>query len=435
MQSNKISISKEANRNYLAKIFKIENIRKHENADRLQIVTVDFNNVITGLEANKGDVYIYFPVESCLNHEFLSHTNSFRDKELNKDKEQVGFFEKNGRIRTLKLRGERSCGYIIPISEINRYFLINMEECINQEFDSINNIVLCKKYVVSRSQSSHLNKGKKGKKPRVSRIVDGQIHLHVDTANLRKNAYKIKPEDHINISYKYHGTSFWVSNTLVKRKLNLIAKLLRFLSVKIKETEHGICYGSRRVIKNEYETQRINDFYSGDLWTKIKDDIQDKVPKGFTVYGECVGFTSTGAAIQKGYDYGCEQGKNKILIYRITYTNKDGIVFNLSTEQMIEYCKHYDLSYVHQLYSGMARDLFDSEKEEEGWTEQLIGLLVEKYTDKQCFICKNKVPEEGFVLRKEKLFEFGSYKLKSFKFLELETKMLDEGVENMEDDQ
>jgi hypothetical protein len=33
------------------------------------------------------------------------------------------------------------------------------------------------------------------------------------------------------------------------------------------------------------------------------------------------------------------------------------------------------------------------------------------------------------------LFTFETYKLKSFKFLELETKMLDDGVENIEDNQ
>lgn len=433
MKHKPISKSKDCNNNYLAKIFKIKSTRKHDNADRLQIITIDFNNVITGLDARENNIYVYFPVESCLNENFLSYTNSYRDKQLNQNKEKAGFFEKNGRVRAVKLRGEKSCGYIVPVKDINDCFGVTLDGYINEEFDTINNIILCKKYIIPVKQIS--NSKKIGKKPRISRIVDGQIHLHIDTGNLRKNAYKIKPNDYINISYKYHGTSFWVSNVLAKKKLNILDKILKFLGVKIKEEVYDIFYGSRKVVKNEYETQNTNDFYSGDLWEKIKDKIKDKVPKGFTIYGECAGFTSTGASIQKNYDYGCEQGTNKILIYRVTFTNRDGIVFNLSTQQMIEYCNHYDLPYVHQIYSGYAKGLMHFVGDDNEWAGIFIKFLEDKYTEKQCFICKNKVPEEGIVVRKESLLHFESYKLKSFKFLELETKMLDDGVENIEDNQ
>jgi hypothetical protein len=48
-------------------------------------------------------------------------------------------------------------------------------------------------------------------------------------------------------------------------------------------------------------------------------------------------------------------------------------------------------------------------------------------------MCSNKLPEEGVVLRKEsELFE--AYKLKSDSFLERETKGLDSGEVNIEDD-
>ncbi len=47
-------------------------------------------------------------------------------------------------------------------------------------------------------------------------------------------------------------------------------------------------------------------------------------------------------------------------------------------------------------------------------------------------MCAAQVPEEGIVLRKETLFAFESYKLKSFRFLERETKLLDAGTEDLE---
>ena len=50
------------------------------------------------------------------------------DKELNKDPEATpGFFEKNGRVKTVKLRGEYSTGYITPLSSV--------EEFIGQEIE------------------------------------------------------------------------------------------------------------------------------------------------------------------------------------------------------------------------------------------------------------------------------------------------------------
>ena len=49
-------------------------------------------------------------------------------------------------------------------------------------------------------------------------------------------------------------------------------------------------------------------------------------------------------------------------------------------------------------------------------------------------MCENKVPEEGVVLRKESLFHCESYKLKSFAFLEAESKELDKGEKNIEDE-
>ena len=47
-------------------------------------------------------------------------------------------------------------------------------------------------------------------------------------------------------------------------------------------------------------------------------------------------------------------------------------------------------------------------------------------------MCNNKVPEEGIVVRKESLFSCDSYKLKSFRFLEFETKQLDKGESDIE---
>ena len=70
----------------------------------------------------------------------------------------------------------------------------------------------------------------------------------------------------------------------------------------------------------------------------------------------------------------------------------------------------------------------------EDWHRSLISRLEKDFNEKLCFMCENKVPEEGVVLRKESLFHCESYKLKSFAFLEAESKELDKGEKNIEDE-
>lgn len=107
--------------NYLAKVVSLKGLRKHSNADRLQCVAIDGNNVITGANLKDGDIVVYFPLECQINKEYLSFSNSFEDKELNADTNIKSFFPSTGRVRCLKLRNEPSEGYIVPIESIHSW--------------------------------------------------------------------------------------------------------------------------------------------------------------------------------------------------------------------------------------------------------------------------------------------------------------------------
>jgi len=428
-----ITKSEKHNPNYLAKVVEIKELRKHSNADRLQMTSINFQDVILGINAQVGDIYVFFPIECEISDKLLSYTNSYRHGHLNKDVNTLGFFEDNGRVRAVKLRGERSMGYMIPLDEVNKCYNSKTpisEYEVGEEFDMIDDEVIMKKYQI---EVKNVAQARLGKKPRISRLVEGQVHLHVDTENLRNCVYEIKPDDQISITYKLHGTSFWVSNVLVKRKLNLIEKALKALRFKIQETEYDFVYGSRKVVKNEYETQDKQDFYGYDLWCDIKDELKDSLPKGYTIYGECVGYTKNGAMIQSGYDYGCDQGQKKIYVYRITITNEDGLVYNLTTNETKEFCERNNLNYVPLFFIGKVNELVGDETiQEENWYTRLVKYLELEYTDKDCFLCKNKVPEEGIVVRKDFAHQFTAYKLKGFRFLEFETSELDKGVVDLE---
>ena len=423
-----ISISEKANNNYLAKVVEIKELRKHSNADRLQMTSINFQDVILGMNAKVGDLYVFFPIECEISDKLLSYTNSYRHGHLNKDVNTLGFFEDNGRVRAVKLRGERSMGYMIPLKEVADCYDSDIVDFPTEtEFDMIGDEVIMKKYQI---EVKNVPQARLGKKPRISRLVEGQVHLHVDTENLRNCVYEIKPDDQISITYKLHGTSFWVSNVLVKRKLNLIEKVLKALRFKIQETEYDFVYGSRKVVKNEYETQDKQDFYGYDLWCDIKDELKDSLPKGYTVYGECVGYTKNGAMIQSGYDYGCDQGQKKIYVYRITITNEDGLVYNLTTNETKEFCERNNLNYVPLFFIGKASEITGNGTDD--WHRDFMATLEDQYVDKDCYICKNKVPEEGIVVRKDFAHQFTAYKLKGFRFLEFETSELDKGVVDLE---
>jgi hypothetical protein len=65
--------------------------------------------------------------------------------------------------------------------------------------------------------------------------------------------------------------------------------------------------------------------------------------------------------------------------------------------------------------------------------EEFLNMLIENYTEKDCYMCINKVPEEGVVISKEGEF-FEAYKLKSFNFIMRETAELDTEESNIEDE-
>jgi len=431
-----ISTSKNANVNYLAKIVKLGKVESHPNADKLQITSIDFQNIVTGMDAKEGDLYCFFPLESQINIGFLAQTNSFRHTNLNEvqDDNKPGFFDDNGRVKAIKLRGEKSMGYIVPLSEVEKYTGVSLEEYVGETFDTISkkgkDILMVNKYQLPVKGVQGL---KQGKKPVISRLIDGQVHLHIDTENFRRNAHKIKPEDYIHVSYKIHGTSFWVANVLVKKRLNIFEKVLKKIGINIVDTEYDHVYGSRRVVKNESETKKKLHFYEYDLWGDIKEEIKEFIPKGYTFYGECVGHTKGGKYIQQKFDYGCSELEHKIVIYRITLTNKDGVVIDLSSREIAEICERTGLNYVHTFYNGLAKDMYPKLDTEKDWTENFVKNLERDYNEKDCFMCENKVPEEGIVIRKESLFQFETYKLKSFNFLQFETKMLDSGEEGLDE--
>lgn len=449
--------SKNYNENYSAKIVRLGTPRQHSNADRLLCWNIDFQNVITNMEYNEGGVVVYFPLECAINKSLISFIDGFEDKTLNKNPEEKGYFNKHARVRAVKLRGEPSQGFVLPIDIVQEWLIAGgyhdaniSVSSIGTEFDSFADIVICEKYIPRNKRQQGSGKGNKQFVKRVSRLVDNQFRLHNDTSNLRRNIGNIHPDDIIGIHYKKHGTSWVVGNVLTKRKLSWIEKTLIKLGVNIQTQVYDYIYSSRKVVKNEYDNLSLG-YYGTDVWGDIKEQVKEYIPKGWTLYGEYLGFTKDGSPIQGGYDYGCKMGEGKIYVYRITITNPDGFSIELDDKQIEEFCKdkpgiNYSDTFI---YYGRARDYYDyaegvgqdveltdedmlSNTNIDEWRANFLLHLEKLHNNKDCYMCINRVPEEGIVVRKQNTFTYEAYKLKSSRFLEHETKELDKEIIDIE---
>lgn len=400
------------NKNYSAQIVKLTNPRKHSNADRLLCWAVNGCNVITDLSYKDGDLVIYFPVESRISFDFLSKNSLFRDCELNADKTVKNFFEKNSRVRSMKLRGEYSEGFAIRLDSLSFLGSFDLKE--GDTFNLIDGNLICEKYEPMIGKSSG-----PAKAISLSKFVPGQFKFHEDTENFGRSLRDFSLNDIISISYKLHGTSFTARRCLVKGKKFLFWQ---------RKPHYELVASSRKVVKDLSCKE--------DLWVQTCEQLKGVIFDGLAIYGEIVGYNNTGRSIQGKFDYGCDPSgmqapKNKIFIYRINYTSQEGRVFEYSTTQIQQFCKKFGLETPPVFYIGSILDYCnnrDVDTEDDNWRQNFLAKLKEEFNEKDCHLCKNKVPEEGVVIRKEGL-TFDAYKLKSSRFLLMETEALDKGEE------
>lgn len=450
--------SKRASENYLSKIVNITNFRKHNDPEvtRLKCCTIDGFNIITGIDAQPG-LYVYFPALSCINGDFLRFANLYRHKELNNDPQQSGMFDDNGRVKAIKLRGELSEGFILPIVILQNYIVSVTNHEINEikegiEFDAVSHggkeFWISKKYVAKRQISQGGSKGRISKKvPKgLDKVIDTQFRFHYDTTLIKKCPHVITPDAWIQLSYKIHGTSGISAYVLCKQELTWRQKIAKWLTGE-EFNKYDYLYASRTVIKNRtYNPGVQGGFYGVDVWAEADKIVRPCLAKGQTAYYEIVGYLPNGGFIQKKYDYGCvppNEGETytpekhfKVRIYRVTYTNVDGKVFEYTPRQVQQWCAQVGLTPVEECYFGQAKDLYPDLDIANHWNENFLERLADDpkfYMEKDSPHCKNKVPHEGLVIKLEDGLSH-AFKLKCFRFLNKEQELLDKGETNIEDE-
>lgn len=441
--------------NYTCQVIKLPNKVPVQGLDNLVKVSVQGNECLIGKDSNPDELYLFFPAESQICHDFISKNNLYRDPELNRIKTEKGFFENNRRVKAIKFKGVISSGFVIPLTALKPFLEVNGFK-VGDEFNAINGNELCRKFVKKIPKERGEPKSR-DKYNTISDVVDGKMApQHPDTEQFMKNIHKFALDTQVAITYKLHGTSARYYNTIVKRALTWKDKVAKWFGVKVQENEYNYICASRRVIKSVSfeELPEKNHWYTEDLWTKVgKEYFDGKLLPGESVYCEIIGKDYTGAAIQHGYTYGFD--KPMVYIYRIANINSKGVEVDLSYAQMkiraqelgLPTCPEFFVGTIQGFISkvlgnGSVFHTFDTRVPDtvvgtlggKNYTlpEILDEIFYQRLLEKPS-IMDNSVVEEGFCVRIDSYPKAETFKVKSRKFLLHESSLKDKDVVDVEE--
>lgn len=442
---------------YNAYVTRIKNLRKHPNADRLQLGECFGNTVCVSLEYVDNQLGIYFPCDGQLSVEFAETNNLLRKKD-DAGNSIGGYMDPNKRnVTAIRLRGEKSDGLFLPLTCLESFGDVStLKE--GDVINTFNGHEICCKYIPRRNhRQGRVSDGNRTRKKKVD--VAPLFAEHADTEQLAYNLGAFKPGDEIEITLKMHGTSQRTGYLPVFKGYKRTFKdwLLRRDGKPI--YDWGYVSGTRRTVLDNYD----GGYYgSNEFREQHSKTFEGKLWKGETVYYEVVGFTHTGAPImaegnneklgkdfvkQYGkttvFSYGCDpvgesfkheyadcwdgvnvrefKPQSDIYVYRMTMTNEDGAVVEYTPDFMRYRCEQMGVKTVPVMWKGVIpAHTGDAAAIRLGqgagaWIKE----KAEQYYDGPDPIGKTHV-REGVVVRILNRPKFTAYKHKNFSFKVLE---------------
>lgn len=449
-------------------VVRVEKLRPHTNADKLQIATFFGNDTCVSLDTKFDEIGIYFPSDLQLSEEFCVEHHLCRKKPDGTP--DSGYLEPDKRnIKAIKLRGEKSDGIFMPLSCLV-YTGVNLDDInVGDTITVVNGHEICKKYIPRGRNRTNSAKGK-GNKTRKKHVPIAPLFTeHADTEQLAYNIGAFKPGDEIEITLKMHGTSQRTGYLPVLKGYRAINRIYQYAldamlsgkdigswTRKIAERalesatpiyDWGYVSGTRRTILDDWD----GGFYGSNAFRKQHHDkFVGKLHKGEEVYYEVVGFTDNGTSIMgKGnnkklgkdfvkqygdetvFSYGCEPtGKigvgiteekvpqSDLYVYRMTMTNEDGDMVEYSPDFMRYRCEQMGVKCVPEFIHEFIPN-------EEWLDEHFMSAgeyalrVAEEYYDGTDPIGKTHV-REGVVVRIVNRPKFCAYKHKNYSFKMLE---------------
>lgn len=453
-------------------VIKVEKLRPHPNADRLQLLEIFGTETCVGLNVAVGEIGIYFPADLQLSEEYCEYNNLCRKKD-EAGNEIGGFLDPNKRnVRCIRLRGERSDGIFMPLTSLE-YTGINISDLKpGDTIDIVNGHKVCAKYIPYTKPTGAMRQGNKTRKKKIPYAP--LFAEHADTEQLVYHLDAFRPGDQIEVTLKIHGTSGRTAylpvlkgyhdsafcnfrNALRKLKYTILNQENRF------EPEHdgtpiydyNYVSGTRRTVLENYE----GGFYGSNEFREQHSKVfEGKLHKGETVYYEICGFTDTGIPImpvvnnkktqskefikQYGetttFSYGCspsgydnnewcdnekfkELPQSDMYVYRMTLTTEEGYVIDYTPDYTRYRCEQMGVKCVPVFYKGYIptgkNKIIDMETGEEHieTAGEWIHSLTEDFYDGPDPIGKTHV-REGVVVRIINRPKFTAYKHKNFNF-------------------
>lgn len=412
---------------YKALVCKLTNLRNHENADNLQVATISGYSVIVSKDYYLGDVGVLFPPDGALTKEVCSYHNLYRHKELNKDTTKVGYFNDNGSVHAIKLRGEKSEGLFVKLD-----FLAPFIDVSNlKPGDIIEDQRICGKHY-TKAESMRLKNVKKDKSTKPNKFQ--YFKKHFDTEQLRLYVNSIPEGSIIYISEKQHGTSGITARLQKSITLGRIQKFFcNLLKITPKLYEWDYVSSSRNVILNNSG----NDGYYKD--SSFRKEIHNRLKtiglrKGETIYYEICGYTDNKKLIMCSHNVGKIKDKEHkkliqskygdtieykygasldgklydIFVYRITVTDDNGFVYELPWEQVHNRCQELGVNPI----TVLTKFIYDGNK------EALLNKAI-SLSDGSSIVDPSHI-REGVCVRYESPGKTGILKLKGFTFSILE---------------
>ena len=392
---------------YEAIITRAVNVRKHPNADRLQIATALGFQVIVGTDIQDGDLGVLFPPDGQLSEEFCNVHGLVGSVDPDTGKHIGGFFGKKRRVMEQNFRGVKSEGFWVPASHLlyTGFNINSLKEGqrIKQDNTSdkcfINNHHICNKYYNEATLNAVSNSGGRGR--RYTRM----FVRHVETQQFRF-VLNTLPSGLVIITEKLHGTSGRTGRVLDEVKLTCWQRLVNKIHPVFKKEDWTILSGTRNVILTNRPGAPT--FYDDESFRAKAEQSMSSLPKGLCVYYEIVGYHSSGLIMPEHdtaslknkelkkmyggymrYTYGCGDGESETYVYRMTITNEDGYVVEVPWFQVKQICRTFGLKHVPELTSLHYR------KE-----SSVLQWNVEEYMQ-GCSVLDDKHIKEGVVVRVE----------------------------------
>lgn len=278
----------------ICEVCKIDKVKKHPNADKLDIIIIKGWQTITQKDKYKeGDIVIYIPIDSVVPYS-LAERVGITSYLFNIEKELDGIKPKNGRIRTIKLRGEISQGLIIDNigdwkvgKDVKEELGITKYDPDNKTIEEINvnnsnklvriikkyNYLLWKKHIIRGKQL-----------PTIPDFIK-----YTDIQNFKNYPNIIEDGEEVVITEKIHGTNFRCMNAYISQVIDHISFIdrvklqLKNLFFKLKKEK---LIGFKLVGSHNCNLRENRK----DLYWRVSNIIDmSKIKLGYEIFGEIYG--------------------------------------------------------------------------------------------------------------------------------------------------